>query len=102
MARRLLSKGSKGGMKPGGVLYIYIHLYIRIILSLYIYMCEEMNEVCVKEVPSSFRQEGLEVFVHHGDRRREVSTMTTSIGVFVIRIGFWGPLYYTYNKEPPK
>ena len=20
----------------------------------------------------------------------------------IIRIGFWGPLYYNYNKEPPK
>ena len=24
------------------------------------------------------------------------------MGVLVIRIGFWGLLYYTYNKEPPK
>ena len=22
--------------------------------------------------------------------------------VMIIRIGFWGPLYYNYNKEPPK
>ena len=20
----------------------------------------------------------------------------------MIRVGFWGPLYYSYNKEPPK
>ena len=26
-----------------------------------------------------------------------------NIGALVIRIGFWGPLYYSYNnKEPPK
>ena len=24
-----------------------------------------------------------------------------SIGPQKIRIGLWGPLYYTYNKEPP-
>ena len=24
------------------------------------------------------------------------------IGALIIRIGFWGPLYYNYNKEPPK
>ena len=24
------------------------------------------------------------------------------LGAFIIRIGFWSPLYYTYNKEPPK
>ena len=27
---------------------------------------------------------------------------TTNIGVLMVRIGFWGPLYYNYNKEPPK
>ena len=25
-----------------------------------------------------------------------------SIGALIIRIGFWGILYYNYNKEPPK
>ena len=25
-----------------------------------------------------------------------------NIGAFKIRIGFWGPLYYNYKKEPPK
>ena len=25
-----------------------------------------------------------------------------SIGTSIIRLGFWGPLYYTYNKEPTK
>ena len=25
-----------------------------------------------------------------------------NIGALIIRIGFWGILYYTYNKEPPK
>ena len=24
------------------------------------------------------------------------------IGALIIRIGFWGPLYYNYDKEPPK
>ena len=24
------------------------------------------------------------------------------IGALMIRIGFWGPLYDTYNQEPPK
>ena len=23
-------------------------------------------------------------------------------GTLIIRIGFWGPLYYNYNKETPK
>ena len=23
-------------------------------------------------------------------------------GAFIIRIGFWGPIYYNYSKEPPK
>ena len=25
-----------------------------------------------------------------------------NIGALIIRIGFWGRLYYTSNKEPPK
>ena len=25
-----------------------------------------------------------------------------NIGALIIRIGFWGPLYYNCNKEPPK
>ena len=25
-----------------------------------------------------------------------------SIGALIIIIGFWGPLFYNYNKEPPK
>ena len=25
-----------------------------------------------------------------------------NIGALIIRIGFWGPLYYKYNKDPPK
>ena len=24
------------------------------------------------------------------------------VGALIIRIRFWGPLYYNYNKEPPK
>ena len=33
------------------------------------------------------------------------STHTPSalnIGALIIRIGFWGPIYYSYKKEPPK
>ena len=26
----------------------------------------------------------------------------STIGAVIIRIGFWNPLYYDYNKEPPK
>ena len=25
-----------------------------------------------------------------------------NIGALIIRLGFWGPLYHNYNKEPPK
>ena len=25
-----------------------------------------------------------------------------NIGALIIRTGFWGPLCYNYNKEPPK
>ena len=25
-----------------------------------------------------------------------------NVGALIIRIGFWGPLYYIYDKEPPK
>ena len=25
-----------------------------------------------------------------------------NIEALIIGIGFWGPLYYNYNKEPPK
>ena len=28
--------------------------------------------------------------------------MKDNIGAFIIRIGFWGPFYYNYHKEPPK
>ena len=29
-------------------------------------------------------------------------TVDTNIGASIIRTGFWGPLYYNHNKEPPK
>ena len=32
----------------------------------------------------------------------ETAQTDNNVGAFVIRIGFWGPLYYTYNKKPPK
>ena len=25
-----------------------------------------------------------------------------NVGALIFRIGFWGPLYYNSNKEPPK
>ena len=25
-----------------------------------------------------------------------------NVGALIIRKGFWGPLHYSYNKEPPK
>ena len=25
-----------------------------------------------------------------------------NIGALIIRMGFWGPLYYNYNREPPQ
>ena len=28
--------------------------------------------------------------------------LIVNIGALIIRIGLWGPLYYNYNKEPPK
>ena len=32
-----------------------------------------------------------------------MGALTTRIGFALItRIGFWGPVYYTYNKEPPQ
>ena len=27
-------------------------------------------------------------------------TVRDHVGALIIRIGFWGPLYYNYNKEP--
>ena len=26
----------------------------------------------------------------------------SNVGALIIGIGFWGPLHYNYNKEPPK
>ena len=28
--------------------------------------------------------------------------LTGNIGALAIRIGFWGPLYFNYNKDPPQ
>ena len=40
---------------------------------------------------------------NYGRRRRSTTTMAvTNVGALMIRIGFWGPVYYNYNKEPPK
>ena len=30
------------------------------------------------------------------------ATCTDNIGAFMVRIGFWGTLYYNHVKEPPK
>ena len=27
---------------------------------------------------------------------------SVDVGALMIRIGFWGPLYFDYHKEPPK
>ena len=35
---------------------------------------------------------------HHAAGGQEEHT----VGALIIRIGFWGPLHYTDNKEPPK
>ena len=29
-------------------------------------------------------------------------SISANMGALIIRIGFWGPLYYNCNKEPPK
>ena len=28
-------------------------------------------------------------------------TKQSNVGALIIRIGFWGPFYYNYNKGPP-
>ena len=43
----------------------------------------------------------------HGMRMIHVGIVSatpqeSTLGALIIRIGFWGPLYYTYNKEPPQ
>ena len=37
-----------------------------------------------------------------GSRLRRTCTGEYTIGALIIRIGFWGILYYSYNKEPPQ
>ena len=32
---------------------------------------------------------------------RDTRAAETSVGALRIRIGFWGPLHYNYDKEPP-
>ena len=32
----------------------------------------------------------------------KLATSSCNMGALIIRIGFWGPLYYNDNKEPPK
>ena len=33
---------------------------------------------------------------------RHFSPNHGTVEVLIIRIGFWGPVYYNYNKEPPQ
>ena len=33
---------------------------------------------------------------------REEGSLVDNIGALIIRIGFWGPVHYSYDKEPPK
>ena len=37
-----------------------------------------------------------------GNKDGNEETYMRNIGALIIRIGFWGPLYYKYNKEPQK
>ena len=39
--------------------------------------------------------------VKEGLRQLGFSFLLQNIGPLIIRIGFWGPLYYNYKKEPP-
>ena len=32
----------------------------------------------------------------------KLGLLGATVGAFIIRIEFWGPLYSNYNKEPPK
>ena len=32
---------------------------------------------------------------------RRTADRSSDVGALIIRIGFWGPLYYNCNKEPP-
>ena len=34
------------------------------------------------------------------ERERERERKSSSIGALIIRIGFWGPLHYFYNRNP--
>ena len=36
-------------------------------------------------------------FLHTWHQRKLIN-----VGGLIIRIGFWGTIYYKYNKEPPK
>ena len=40
----------------------------------------------------------------HGHEKpgSDFSGLGFNIGALIIRLVFWGPLYYNYNKEPPK
>ena len=35
-------------------------------------------------------------------RARLALALQPKIGALIIQTGLWGPLYYNYNKEPPK
>ena len=41
----------------------------------------------------------------HFDRRLRFSSCPCNpfvVGALILRIGFWGKLYYNHNKEPPR
>ena len=42
--------------------------------------------------------------IHHmgTDSFSESGPCPKPIGALIIRIGFWGPVYYNSNEEPPK
>ena len=35
-------------------------------------------------------------------RHDSTSLLSPNVGALITRIGFWDPLYYTHNKEPPQ
>ena len=67
---------------------MYVCVYIIYIYCI-LYMCRWMQ--CCSLSEAAYR-----------DPRGLVSEVRFNIGALIIRIGFWGPLYYIYNAAPPK
>ena len=38
----------------------------------------------------------------HFLRNPRPKSQIITVGALIIRIGFWGPVYYTYKRKPPK